>query len=210
MPVSRFRVIIKYDKNLYHLADISINPHGGDVYYFPSERILVGRGTLVPAGRSVDHLSIHKDGRTHAKDEYGKKFQGPKILKIQDIGYQRLIVDDVSNFEGVGLPQVDEFVDGDCSLEMSDDSPPAAILQISIISGRMIVGGLARNHSVGENGLVAVNSRAIGYESGNADKLVQIALYYRDASPKDTGRRSFNLLKSTHIKRPEYVQSATQ
>lgn len=210
MPSSRFRVIIRHNGFSYHFADISINPSGGDIYYFPSKRILVGLGTLVPAGRLVDHLSIHNDGRTHAKDAYGKKFQGPKILKIQDIGYQRLIVDDVSNFEGVGLPNVDEAMDSDCFLEMPENSPPAAILQISIISGRMMVGGLARSNSGGENGLVAVNRCAIGHESGNADKLVQIALYSRGASPEGTGSRSVNLFKSAQIKRPEYAQPTAQ
>src|SRR3989338_7096643 len=137
MPASRFRVIIQNGNKLYHPADISFNIRGGDIYYFPSEEILVGMGTIVPSGRIVNHLSFHKDGNTHAKDQLNKRYKGPGLLPTQQIGFQKLLIDKIGNLNDI--PQVQSVQETDSILQLPGELSSAVAIKLSIVSGRLII-----------------------------------------------------------------------
>ena len=71
-----------------------------------------------------------------------------------------------------------------------------------MVSGRLITAGTARARSTGKDGLISIERRGLGWESGNADKLLQFALYeLSETLPKP---RRFFLPQPAGLSRPEY------
>ena len=99
MKPARFRILIEQERVKYHLADASINVSGGDIFYFPSKQQPVGRSSAIPSGRTVDHISFHKDGRTHFRDTLACKHSAGNYLKIRDIGFRIIVQDKIGNIQ---------------------------------------------------------------------------------------------------------------
>lgn len=216
MKPVKFKILVRYCGKNRHVADITINILGGDWYYSPSGGgTTVSGGDLAPAGTQIHHLSFHRDGRSHARsqiknadDKNGGKYPAVKFLPTQDIGYQVFLQEEITNIEELPVvedaPKKRDKQDDvpSCTLELPNDRGAGVIIQLSIISGRMIAKKQATSKTVGQDGLIDVDNRALGHESGNGDKLLQISLKAGTPSPPNTNKRSIRIPPSSGIKRP--------
>lgn len=204
MSPVRFRVLIRYQTQNYHLATISINVAGGDSYYFPSNEIIPGQSySRELLGKPIDHFTLmHKDGRRHIKDKFGKKYILDPLLPIHEIGYQELIRESVWNI--LELPRINGTKVSDCILDLSTKFGVGVLLKVSVISGRLIADGSAIATSVGERDLISALHRCLGKESDNADKLIQLSLHRWTSSLPSTNIRNVVLPGAMKIRRPSF------
>lgn len=203
MSSVRFKIIVAREKELYHPSDISINSKGGDVYYFPSEPMVVGSDSWGSGMKSYHHFSLHKDGNSHAKDTMRNKYSGPHVSRIISIGYQQVWSDTIGNIDYVGIPKINKSDHRDVVFVVDTDLTSFS-LNLSIVSGRLIAERKLKRSRVGDGRLLDVAHRAIGHESGNGDKILQISLCSIDNPPSQGGYREIIMHKDSGIIRPEY------
>lgn len=196
------RVLVRTTDDLYHLWKMSLAPMKGEIYVFPQGRhSTVADSSFVTAGASIDHVSFHIDGKTHVKDKNGGRHDAHYLLPIQKTGFQVLLKDSVTDYKA-SLETTDEPEERDVVLELGDHLDEGFAVNLSIISGRLIAAGTARTNRTGEGGLINIERRGLGWESGNADKMLQFALY---ELPEELPRpRRFFLPQPAGIARPEY------
>lgn len=196
----RFPVILRHEEQYRHAWDVSLSPLQGGIYIFPQgDHSIVKQSSFIKSGAVIDHISFHRDGKTHAKDKNGSYYNAPYLLPIQQIGYQALIEDHVGKYEI--LPTIPQINDKSVVLKF-DPQSAGMVVKLSIISGRLIADGTARSQTIGENNLLAIERRALGWQSDNADKMLQFALYGPDK--KLNTPRHFFLPPPAKSARPEY------
>lgn len=208
MSSVRRRVLIQKDKNIYKVGDIIITIETGDVYYVPSQKKVIDASTENTIGWIINHVSWHKSGTVHIKDNNLNRFSSEKGVgdyvgdgirqKIQDIGYQRMLLDTILNIDI--LPKHKKKTgELDIVFKIRDYHGPIQF-DFSIVSGREIInthlGKKTSVHQVDKEiqkeRILDIQHGCLGVESDNADKLLQFVLNKYIGNEKlPTGRRMF-------------------
>lgn len=189
----KMRLLFELDNKVKRIGNLIINRRKGDIYYIPSSKEYLENTSQK---REIVHFSWHESGEIHLKlkvDPYKKIRKG---LKIKEIGFQDLFRDLI--VEPVRLPIFSKRKDTLDVVFKAKEYKGPILLTISIISGKLLV----RRYKGEETPLnfvdvsdftsvLGLEKRALGFESGNSDKFLQIALLKTsgDSSKLRTKRR---------------------
>lgn len=215
------RILIKSCLVYFHVGSIIIDVQEGDIYYELSQKDIVDSNFGLKLN-IIEHFSFHKTGRVHVKAingerqifESGVEETQPKTKglrqKIQDIGFQEILWDVIVDFHKLPRhePTEDEL---DVVFDIDDYQGPVQFCFL-IVSGRLIAayhkGKETCLHLISEereNLLLDSDIRCLGFESDNADKMLQYQLYKYSGNNIDmpTGRKIF-IAKDSGISRDKY------
>ena len=189
-----YRILITNNGQFYKIGHIIINRFEGDFYYTPSQQQIINFSSGCQ-NKIIDHVAWHKDGRIHIKTKDGKYYNVESRQKVNEIGYQDIVVDKVENYKK--LPKrtkkkLDVVFDADKYIGPIE-------FKFSVVSGKLIVGHyndvsvpIKCSDTRIDNNFLAKKDRCLGHESRNADKLLQYILKKYVASEKLlTGRQLF-------------------
>ena len=205
MSKVRRRILIAKGDVHYKIGDIMIKVEDGDIYYAPSQKGVVDATTDEMINKIIDHASWHKSGTVHIKDKEEGRVQIEKGVgegvdgvrqKIQDVGYQPIMLDTIINIESVPVhkKKIDEL---DVVLEMGDYDGPIQF-NFSMVSGKQILKVSAGENTpvhkvdkkIQKERILDMKQGCLGVESGNADKLLQFVLNkYLGNEKLPSGRR---------------------
>jgi len=181
------RILIKKDGVMYKVGNVFIKVETGDIYYVPSQKGVIGASTTDMVKKTIDHVSWHKSGTVHIKDKSQKRVLVEKGIydgvngirqKIQDIGYQRILLDTITNINTLPVHNK-KITEMDVILEISKYSGPVQF-DFSVVSGRQIVNSLLGKktpvHEVDKKiqaeRILDIQRGALGHESGNSDRVL--------------------------------------
>ena len=189
------RVLIQADGDLYKIGDVIVKTFEGDIYYRPSNDTVL---KIDGSKEKIEHFSWHKSGYVHLKKI---NYPNQKIRmgqKIKDTGYQKLFVD-VFIFPSK-LKKFNKKTRQQDIIFLISGIEDLLSLELSLVSGKLIVKNfqdlqtpLSSRHKSKVKGLLGIQKRALGFESGNSDKILQYCLYKFMGEKNDikTGRRIY-------------------
>jgi len=172
----RYNILIKSNLGLFNLGKVIIRRFKGEIFYVLPHKYLIddnGRNLGV-----IDKISWHASGEVHIKTKNGKYVYKQKIQKIKDIGFQYLLRVIIPNF--LKLPKKQKKENFDIILNINNYKGQLEFV-FSIVSGKLIAADFykkpvpVKREPIGDDILV-VEKRGLGYESDNADKLLQFSL----------------------------------
>jgi hypothetical protein len=204
--VLKHNILIFYKEIYRKLGNVIISRSNGDILYVPSQRktIASNYGT---ANEVIDHIAWHKTGRVHIKMVSGKKYVfeygrgevaeiSDKRQPILDIGYQEILRDTVIDMQK--LPILKKKINELDIVFRAGNYSGAIQFHFSIVSEHQIIKvasgqetPIKNVYSNNNSLLIDVDKRFLGYESGNADKLLQYSLYKFIGTDLKKGRRVF-------------------
>lgn len=204
-----YRILVKI-KHAYHkVGNIIIDRFAGCIFYVPSQNKCINSSDSEIENKLIDHVAWHSSGRVHIKDASGESYVveegegvvNPKRLSrtrqtIKDTGYQTILWDTIMDI--TTLPAHKKKADNlDVVFAMDKHSGPVQF-SFSMVSGKHILkaetGQKTPVHRVAssiqkERIIGDIVRRTLGWESGNADKLLQYALYKYTGEGLKEGRR---------------------
>lgn len=205
----KYRILIKKDLDYFKLGTIIIQRFSGDVFYSPSQKG-VQNSNYGFVRKIMDHISFHSTGRVHLKPRKGNNHifesgdgenvpQTSKIRqKIIDTGFQELVCDTVLDYKKI--PVHKKNIDNlDVVFDVSNYEGPVQFM-FSMVSGRQLIKVFKGEDTPVKNIskksmklLLGSDTRCLGSESNNADKILQYQLFQyvggKDELP--SGRRLF-------------------
>ncbi len=208
------KILIKSNNKFFYLGDIILKSKKGEIFYKPSITPSVALNGAEPV--PLEHFSWHASGgvnfklknNKHISVEHGigeTKNPGTRQI-LQDIGYQELFREFVSNFS---VLQTTEEGEGNVILDGKGHDGPFVFL-LSLVSGTHIIASFRGKetsvHSVNlkDNPLfLDIKTGCLGAESGNADKLIQYHLE-KYTHKMEEGKRLFSPAPDSQIKKIVY------
>lgn len=171
------RILVPFNETIRKLGTIVVDVFNGDLYYTPSQTILLSTGQ---AHRAIDHVSFHQSGETSIKFRNGERDELRSRCEIGRVGYQSMFQDQIYSAEH--LPVFSKKVrDTDVLFDPIEET--LFCFELSIISGRVIVepecvphATVRQNSMSADSTLIGIRQRCLGWHSGNADKLMQYSL----------------------------------
>ena len=207
MKEVKYRVLIKSEKNYFRLGTILLQTYEGDIYYIPSQRLMLITSVNGKVKKEViDHISWHKSGRVHFKIlggfrdvlEYGEQEEKSGSRQaIKDIGFQEIVKEIILDF--TKLPLLTKKKKAlDVILDSKQYKNPIQFIFL-IVSGRLIVAqiegkktGIRITTGKARGRILDIQNRCLGWESDNADKLLQyILIEYAGKDDLKVNRRLF-------------------
>lgn len=177
------RVIVEYEGKYYKFGTVIIQIRDGSVLYSPAGRIKVttldAQGIPIPGrlnNEEVDHFSFHGTGVVLVKLK-GSSRSHERVEernKIQDIGFQNLVFDQIKSISN--LPEHRKVIRKD-DLVVPIDSEGPLELCLNIFSGIVLVKAIEENKYQTEErppSSLSTFQIPIGSLSGNADKILQV------------------------------------
>lgn len=201
-----YRVLVKTAAGIKKIGTVIIDSFNGDIYYVPSQKALVTKNTKDP-NRVIDHISFHESGKVHIKFMDRTREDLPSRGPLREIGYQLMVEDHIYDLHS--LPDHRKKV---TELDQIFWPPNivGATFRFSIISGRLIAHPTAlpevtiRSNKTDGEDLLCASRMALGWHSGNADKLLQYAIHRLKKDRPETGstKRTIFLPQDQGISRP--------
>lgn len=192
---SQVRVLVKVGNDIHKIGDVIIKRLTGEIYYSPSSKEYLDASAVK---KEIIHFSWHKSGdvvlklKTEAVQHKGVRTG----LEIRQIGFQDLFRDLI--LEPIKLPIfIKQKRVNDILFDLKDYKDQI-LLSFSVISGKLIIKRYRGEETplnfvnvAGFRTVVGLEKRALGFESRNSDKLLQIILLKTsgDATKLKTKRR---------------------
>lgn len=197
-------LLIKLNDIHYKIGKIIINSKIGELYYIPSENIVISTNHKI-SNEYIKKFSFHSSGRVHAETvrndvlEYGLGESDPKNNRkrqeVKNIGYQDMVCETI--FDVSKLPIHKKTILKKDIVLNTNTYIGAVKLFISIISGKNIISyhegkksGIKKTQ-LDKEMILDKTSRGFSDKQGLSDKLMQFILIKNVNEKNKNNRRIF-------------------
>lgn len=199
----QIRILIRLDNNLRKVADLMITAATGDIYYKPSTNKQLTENLKV---EQFEHFSFHKSGQILLKinDLIHKSIR--QGLPTKYLGFQKLLSDLI--LEPAKLPLHTKTLKSHDIVFGVADVKQQIVLILSIVSGKLIVKSIRGENKIikpieikGKEEVLGLKNIALGHESGNADKMLQLLCLKTNGDPRKLStKRMTKIYKDENIR----------
>lgn len=198
----QIRVLVKIHTNYRKVADLMITTATGDIYYKPAPNKRLTKDQTI---EEFEHLSFHQTGDILLKIKDGTHEPIRHGLPTKNLGFQKLLSDLILAPDQLPLQKrVSEKQDA--VFDLSDDKQQIVFI-LTIVSGKLMAKSYHGEDSAikpvsvkDKEEVLGLKNIALGHESGNADKILQLLCLRTSGDPKKLNtKRRIKVYKDENI-----------